>query len=165
MARCPILPDARFSGRLIASTFGSSSSTTPSSSQLNSGTGIATPEYVKEKGYIGASFGVSFLLCTLVVIWLWTRPARTAWIAGALLCAGMILGFLLSRTVGLPGFNESGVWEYWTEGFPALAAELGFHPAVIPRPRDQADPCDGSPDVTRSALADPIARDGAFSSR
>jgi hypothetical protein len=38
----------------------------------------------------------------------------------------MIAGFLLSRTVGLPGFDESGVWAHWTEGFPALAAECAF---------------------------------------
>jgi uncharacterized membrane protein YfcA len=145
---------------------------TTTASHLNRGAGIATifaagllhafitPEYVKEKLYIGASFGVSFVLCTLVAVWLWTRPARTAWIAGALLCAGMILGFLLSRTVGLPGFNESGVWEHWTEGFPALAAELGFlalavKPILAP----------ASPKATGSALADPIARDRVLSSR
>jgi Na+/proline symporter len=109
-----------------------------SASHLHRGAGVAslfgagllhafiTPEYVEEKLYIGVSFGVSFVLCTIVSAWLWTRHDRRAWIAGSLLSAGMILGFLASRTVGLPGFNESGVWAHWTEGFPALAAELAF---------------------------------------
>jgi hypothetical protein len=111
---------------------------TASASHLNRGAGVATifaagllhafitPEYVKEKLYIGASFGISFVLCTLVAAWLWARPSRNAWIAGSLLAGGMVVGFLLSRTVGLPGFDESGEWAHWTEGFPALSAELGF---------------------------------------
>jgi Na+/proline symporter len=85
-----------------------------------------TPEYVKEKFYIGASFGISFVLCSIVGVWLWRKHDRNAWIAGAMLSGGMILGFLVSRTIGLPGFNESGVWEHWTEGFPSLAAEVAF---------------------------------------
>jgi Na+/proline symporter len=111
---------------------------TSTASHLNRGAGVAaifaagllhafiTPQYVKEKLYIGTSFGISFVLCTIVAAWLWSRPSRNAWIAGALLTGGMIAGFLLSRTIGLPGFNESGVWDHWKEGFPALAAELGF---------------------------------------
>jgi hypothetical protein len=102
-----------------------------------------TPEYVKEKFYIGASFGISFVLCTVIAVWLWTRPSRSAWIAGALVAGGMIAVFLLSRTVGLPGFDESGVWAHWTEGFPALAAELGFlalaiRPILSPTATDKA---------------------------
>jgi hypothetical protein len=85
-----------------------------------------TPEYLKEKLYIGVLFGLSVPLCFGLAVWLWRRDNKRAWLAGSLLCAGMILGFLLSRTVGLPGFDESGVWEHWTEGFPALAAEFGF---------------------------------------
>jgi hypothetical protein len=85
-----------------------------------------TPEYLKEKLYIGLLFGLSVPLCLGLALRLWKRDDKRAWLAGSLLCGGMILGFLLSRTVGLPGFDESGVWEHWTEGFPALAAELGF---------------------------------------
>jgi hypothetical protein len=85
-----------------------------------------TPEYVKEKLYIGLLFGLSVPLCFGLAVWLWKQDDKRAWLAGSLLCGGMVVGFLLSRTVGLPGFDESGVWEHWTEGFPALAAELGF---------------------------------------
>jgi hypothetical protein len=72
----------------------------------------------------------------------------------------MITGFLLSRTVGLPGFNESGVWAHWTEGFPALAAELGFLALAIKPILAPA-----APGVSGTALADPIARDRVLSSR
>ncbi len=85
-----------------------------------------TLEYIKEKAYIGVLFGLSVPLCLGVAAWLVARNDRRAWIAGGLLCAGMVAGFLASRTIGLPGFDESGVWEHWKEGFPALAAELGF---------------------------------------
>ena len=85
-----------------------------------------TPEYVSEKLYIGLLFGLSFPLCLAAAAWLWTRGDREAWLAGAALSGAMVVAFLLSRTVGLPGFDESGVWAHWTEGFPALAAEIGF---------------------------------------
>jgi hypothetical protein len=145
---------------------------TASASHLNRGAGVATifaagllhafitPEYVKEKLYIGASFGISFVLCTLVAVWLLARPSRNAWIAGSLLAGGMVVGFLLSRTVGLPAFDESGVWAHWTEGFPALSAELGFLALAI-KPVLSA----GSHDAPPEAFAAPAPREDALSSR
>ena len=85
-----------------------------------------TPEYLSEKLYIGLLFGLSVPLCLGVAAALWLSDDRRAWLAGAALSLGMIVAFLISRTFGLPGFNEAGVWEHWTEGFPALAAEIGF---------------------------------------
>jgi hypothetical protein len=98
-----------------------------------------TPEYLSEKLYIGLLFGLSVPLCLGVAAALWLSDDRRAWLAGAALSLGMIVAFLISRTFGLPGFNEAGVWEHWTEGFPALAAEIGFlaaaGAALLPRAR------------------------------
>lgn len=85
-----------------------------------------TPEYIKEQLYIGLLFALSVPLTLVGAAWLWRRDERLAWLYGAALCVGMIVGFLLSRTVGLPGFDESGSYARWAEGFPALAVELGF---------------------------------------
>jgi hypothetical protein len=85
-----------------------------------------TAEYLHEKAYIGGLFALSVPLCLVAALLVWKRGDRRAWLFGALLCSGMIVGFLASRTVGLPGFDESGVWEHWKEGFPALSTEFGF---------------------------------------
>jgi hypothetical protein len=112
------------------------------------------PEYLHEKLYVGLLFAVSVPLCLGVATWLTVRDDRLAWVSGALLCGGMLAGFLMSRTVGLPGFNESGVWAYWTEGFPALTAELGFL-ALAARSLLRADPVH----VGRAAPAQALHRD------
>jgi hypothetical protein len=46
-----------------------------------------------------------------------------AWITGALVAGGMGLGFILSRTTGLPGFHPSD-WE--ASGLLSLLLEGGF---------------------------------------
>ena len=79
-----------------------------------------------------AAFGLSVPLCLGLAAYLWQHDDRRAWLLGAAVSAGMIVAFLLSRTTGLPGFNEAGVWEHWTEGFPALATEVGFLVAAAP---------------------------------
>ena len=84
------------------------------------------PEYIQETLYIGLLFAVSLPLTLGVAAWLAARDDRRAWAAGALLSAGMIVGFLVSRTVGLPGFDETGSFAKWAEGFPSLAAEVAF---------------------------------------
>ena len=46
-----------------------------------------------------------------------------SWALGVAISAGMAIGFLLSRTVGLPGFHES---EWELSGLVSLALEAGF---------------------------------------
>jgi hypothetical protein len=82
------------------------------------------PEHLHEAPYIGVSFialaitGVA--LAALVV--LWDTPA--VWITSGTVALLAVIGFLLSRTVGLPEIRDD--IGNWTEplGFPALAAEL-----------------------------------------
>ena len=49
------------------------------------------------------------------------RPA--GWALGALIAAGMAAGFILSRSIGLPGFHESD-WEL--SGIVSVLLEAGF---------------------------------------
>src|SRR4051812_45728627 len=65
------------------------------------------PEYLSEQLYVGLLFiggGVASLAVASVI---WLRDEARALGAGALLAAGMAVSFVLSRTVGLPGFHES----------------------------------------------------------
>ncbi|MER5959338.1 hypothetical protein [Streptomyces longhuiensis] len=71
---------------------------------------VIAPEHLAETLYIGILFiagGVALLL-TAGALALWNSV--TAWWAGALVSGGMILGFALSRTIGLPGYHEQG-WD------------------------------------------------------
>ncbi|MFE4256881.1 hypothetical protein ACFRU3_47250 [Streptomyces sp. NPDC056910] len=71
---------------------------------------VIAPEHLAETLYIGILFiagGVALLL-TAGALALWNSV--TAWWTGALVSGGMILGFALSRTIGLPGYHEQG-WD------------------------------------------------------
>ena len=61
-------------------------------------------------------------LCAMAVR-LWRMDDVPSWLLGALTMAAMGIGFVLSRTTGLPGFHES---EWELSGVIALVLELGF---------------------------------------
>jgi hypothetical protein len=57
---------------------------------------------------------------------IWPRTARLGWAAGILLGAAPFLGFLASRTVGVPGDpGDVGNWSDWV-GTLALVVEAGL---------------------------------------
>ena len=84
---------------------------------------ILAPEYFGEKAYVGALFLLGAVAGGLVAMRLWQRNDRQAWLLGSLISVGMAVGFILSRTVGLPGFHE-GEWEL--SGIVSLLFEAGF---------------------------------------
>ena len=56
----------------------------------------------------------------------WRRTAMLGWVAGVLLGVAPFLGFLASRTVGVPGDpGDVGNWADWV-GFLALVVEAGL---------------------------------------
>jgi hypothetical protein len=69
------------------------------------------PSHLTEKTYIGILFLVGSLVMLGVAagLVLQRRPLGV-WLIGATTSIGMIIGFLLSRTVGLPDYHEAG-WE------------------------------------------------------
>lgn len=73
---------------------------------------LLVPDHLEEKFYIGVLFAVGSAVMLMVAVALgaaW-RPLA-AWLTGAIASLGMIIGFTLSRTVGLPyGYYEAG-WE------------------------------------------------------
>ena len=84
---------------------------------------VLSPEYLSEEAYIGILFiaGGAFL-CALAVA-LWRTDNVPSWLLGALTMAGMGIGFVLSRTTGLPGFHES---EWELSGILSVLLEAGF---------------------------------------
>jgi hypothetical protein len=88
---------------------------------------VLAPEYLAEQAYIGVLFILGGIAALAVAARLWRRTERLAWGAGAVIAAGMAAGFVLSRTVGLPGFHESD-WEL--SGLVSVLLEVGFLAAL-----------------------------------
>lgn len=64
---------------------------------------LLVPDHLEEKLCIGLAFAVGSAVMPAVAVALvvLTRPL-VAWLTGALVSLGVIVGFLLSRTVSLP---------------------------------------------------------------
>ncbi|MCX4420302.1 hypothetical protein [Streptomyces mirabilis] len=74
--------------------------------------GLLVPDHLEEKFYVGILFAVGSVVVLVVAVGLVVakRPL-VAWLTGSLVSLGVIIGFVLSRTVGLPdGYYEPG-WE------------------------------------------------------
>ena len=84
---------------------------------------ILAPEYFSEQAYIGVLFVLGAIALGAFALRLWRGDDVPSWLLGALTMAGMGVGFVLSRTVGLPGFHE-GEWEL--SGLVCLLLEAGF---------------------------------------
>jgi Na+/proline symporter len=104
---------------------------------------VLVPSHLKETPYVGVLFIVATVILTAVLISLLLRRIRIAgWVVGALACAGMFVGFILSRTLGLPDYHET-----WTSdhglGLMSLPPELAFIGAALAavrvRPGREAD--------------------------
>jgi hypothetical protein len=84
---------------------------------------LLAPEYLGEQTYVGALFLLGAGAGAFVAARLWRGDDPASWALGVVISAGMAIGFVLSRTVGLPGFHE-GEWEL--SGLVSLALEGGF---------------------------------------
>ena len=84
---------------------------------------VQAPEYLDEQTYIGVLFIAGGVGALLVAIRLWLTQDRAAGTLGSVIAVGMFVGFILSRTVGLPGFKEE---EWEPSGIASLILEAGF---------------------------------------
>ena len=84
---------------------------------------ILAPEYFSEQAYIGVLFVLGAIVLLAFALRLWRGDDVPSWLLGALTMAAMGIGFVLSRTVGLPGFHES---EWELSGVLCLMLEAGF---------------------------------------
>jgi uncharacterized membrane protein YciS (DUF1049 family) len=90
---------------------------------------VLAPDQYSEKAYVGVLFVVGAIACGYVAAKLWTGRATTVdWLLGAAASIGMFAGFILSRTVGLPGFHES---EWELSGIVSMLLEAGFVGAAV----------------------------------
>ena len=66
---------------------------------------ILSPEYFSEQAYIGVLFVLGGLALIAFAVRLFRSDDVPSWLLGALTMAGMGIGFVLSRTVGIHGFH------------------------------------------------------------
>ncbi|MEU9112231.1 hypothetical protein AB0D04_10640 [Streptomyces sp. NPDC048483] len=85
---------------------------------------LLVPEHLQEVTYIGVLFLVGSIALLLAAAGLARRNPVPAWVLGTLINAGMILGFALSRTVGLPDYQEQG-WDP-PYGILSVVSEVAF---------------------------------------
>ena len=84
------------------------------------------PDHLDEIPYIGALFLVAAAALGVVIAMLVELPnSRVPWLIGTALCAGMLAAFLLSRTLGLPGFHEEWLSDN-ALGIAAIPPEVVF---------------------------------------
>lgn len=83
---------------------------------------ILVPEYLAEAPLLGVSFLAGAAVTAWAAMRLWRADDLPAWLIGAAVAAGMLLGFLASRTVGLFGYASAE----WAEGVPSLVVEAAF---------------------------------------
>ena len=82
---------------------------------------VEMPEDYEEMPYLGVLFGIGGVLLLTAVIGLTRRSwSRIAWATGSLVAAGMFAGYVMSRTVGLPGMDV----EPWGEPLGVLSLVL-----------------------------------------
>jgi hypothetical protein len=89
---------------------------------------VLSPEYLSEQTYIGVLFIAGGLFLCALAVALWMRDNVPSWFLGALTMAAMGIGYILSRTTGLPGFKES---EWELSGIVSLILEAGFVAAAV----------------------------------
>ena len=83
---------------------------------------ILAPEYLGEQAYVGVLFILGGIAALALALRLWNRSDTETWAASAALAGGMAVGFILSRTVGLPGFYEE---EWELSGIVSVLLEAG----------------------------------------
>lgn len=93
---------------------------------------VLAKDHVEEKLYVGMLFllgSAALMLAALALTWGQPRVLASAWLVGTGVCLAMFVGFVLSRTTGLPGdYHEElsagyeNVLGYVSLAFEAVAA-------------------------------------------
>ncbi len=69
------------------------------------------PEHFEAAEYIGLSFVALFASSLLSALWI-LKGLRWGWLLGAVISGVAFVSYIISRTLGLPGFSEAvGAWD------------------------------------------------------
>jgi len=93
---------------------------------------LMAPVEYEEARYVGVLFGANFLASVIAALGI-LRGKTWGWALGLLIAAGSLTGYVLSRTVGMPGM-EVEEW-FGLYDLLAMALEVAFILIVSFRPR------------------------------
>jgi hypothetical protein len=84
---------------------------------------VEGPEYFEKAAYIGVLFALNVLGALVAAYGIW-RGERWGWWLGSLVAGGALVLYVISRSVGMPGFHE----REWAEpsGLVSLLLEALF---------------------------------------
>lgn len=87
---------------------------------------VEAPEYWGEVRYVGALFGLTAAGAVLAAVGI-MRGERWGWLLGSLIAVSNAVGYVASRTIGIPRFRENS-WDTFLEpiGIASLVVELLF---------------------------------------
>lgn len=85
---------------------------------------IDAPDAFEEATYKGVLFVLNALGALIAAIGIWRGQRLSGWVLGLVVAAGALLGYVLSRTVGLPGLPAEP--DEWFEplGVVSMIAEV-----------------------------------------
>lgn len=70
-----------------------------------------SPEHFKAAGYIGTSFLANFAGSVIAAVGIYRGASTWGWLLGAVISSISIVAYVVSRTLGLPDFEEAmGNW-------------------------------------------------------
>jgi hypothetical protein len=71
---------------------------------------VGTPQHYRVAPYIGVGFVANFIAALVAAVGIY-RDAIWGWILGVLVAGGALVMYIVSRSVGLPGFEHAvGRW-------------------------------------------------------
>ena len=93
---------------------------------------VGAPEHYAEAPYIGVLFYANFAAALVAAVGLYQNRLWAGWALGVLVAGGALVVFLVSRLIGLPGYEEHvGMWLGDSPvdmylGIPSLIVEACF---------------------------------------
>jgi len=110
---------------------------------------INSPGDLQEGSYTGVLYLANFVGALAAAVGIY-RGNRWGWALGLLVAAGAFAGYVISRTVGLPGLP---VEEEWLEplGVLSLLVEglfVGVYLAILARPKEETSVVETSPSAS-----------------
>src|SRR4051812_45760222 len=86
---------------------------------------IETPDNLSEAPYKGVLFALNGLGAFVAAMGIYRGARSWGWGLGLLIAGGAIIGYVISRTVGLPGLEVDPEW-FEPLGVLSILVEVGF---------------------------------------
>ena len=86
---------------------------------------VETPDNLSEAPYKGVLFALNGLGAFIAAVGIYRGARSWGWGLGLLIAAGAVAGYVMSRTVGLPGLAIDDAW-FEPLGVLSIIVEVGF---------------------------------------